>query len=74
MNITDRPHFAKPLSPPSSEAGYLPGRRLWQIGFVVVALVPLTFALLALAIGTERFLDADDVNVGLDSTYRYLGG
>ena len=53
---------------------HLPRKRVWQACFLVLALIPATSALLALVIGVERFVDADDVDVALDSTYRYFGG
>ncbi len=56
------------------ERPHLPGRRGWQAGFLVLASIPTVSALFALVIGVERFVDADDVDAALDSTYRYFGG
>ncbi|MEM9565785.1 MAG: DUF4345 domain-containing protein [Actinomycetota bacterium] len=69
MNMTDRPH-----SPATSANAHLPGRRAWQAVFLVLALIPLASSILALAIGTERFVGEADVDPALDSTYRYFGG
>ena len=66
MNVSDRPHSGLEL--------HLPRRRLWQGVFLVLTLIPLVSAALALAVGIERFVDADEVDVALDSTYRYMGG
>lgn len=65
QELPDRPH--------------LPRRRAWQAGFLVLALIPTASALVALAIGVERFTDTDAVDpaldgTALDSTYRYFGG
>ena len=45
----------------------------------MLALIPATSAVIALAVGVERFVDVDAVDVAidsraLDSTYRYFGG
>ncbi len=71
--------MSRTIPHPSPRSGhpdgpYLPRRRAWQAGFLVLALIPTTSALLALAIGVERFVSADEVDVALDSTYRYFGG
>ncbi|MEM7322100.1 MAG: DUF4345 domain-containing protein [Actinomycetota bacterium] len=68
QTITDLP-FRKALP----DRPFLPGKRVWQAGFLVLALIPATSAVLAMAVGVARFLD-DDVDVALDSTYRYFGG
>lgn len=64
QQLPDRPH--------------LPRRRAWQVGFLVLALIPTISSLIALAIGVERFIDADTADLmpdsALDSTYRYFGG
>ncbi|MEM7275072.1 MAG: DUF4345 family protein, partial [Actinomycetota bacterium] len=66
MNVSDRSHYEPEL--------YLPRRRAWQGVFLVLNLIPLVSASLALAVGIDRFVDADGVDVALDSTYRYFGG
>ena len=40
----------------------------------MLTLIPLVSAALALAVGIERFVDTDRVDVALDSTYRYFAG
>lgn len=42
--------------------------------FLVLSLLPATFALLAIIVGSERFVDDAATNVALDNNYRYLGG
>jgi hypothetical protein len=58
---------------------YLPRKRLWQAVFSVLVLVVTSSSLIAMGIGLERFISADDissddVNVAMDNTYRYFGG
>ncbi|MEL6985196.1 MAG: hypothetical protein AAFO29_22380, partial [Actinomycetota bacterium] len=52
--LPDRPH--------------LPRKRAWQAGFLVLALIPTVSALIALAIGVERFIDTDAVDPVVDTT------
>ncbi|MEM9893534.1 MAG: DUF4345 domain-containing protein [Actinomycetota bacterium] len=42
--------------------------------FTVLALIPSSTSILTLVVGMARFVDADEVNVALDSNLRYLGG
>lgn len=53
---------------------HLPHRRAWQVAFSSVALIPTSAALWTYAQGVERFVEPADVDVALDSTYRYYGG
>lgn len=66
MNVSDRSHSGLEL--------HLPGRRTWQGVFLVLTLIPLVSASLGLAVGIERFVDNEQVDVALDSTYRYFAG
>ncbi len=68
-----------PFSQEVPDRPHLPRRRAWQAGFLLLAAIPTASALVALAIGVERFIDADAVgpaldSTALDSTYRYFGG
>ncbi|MEM8904259.1 MAG: DUF4345 domain-containing protein [Actinomycetota bacterium] len=68
MNMTDRPLSA------TDTGRELPRRRAWHAAFAVLALIPAVTSVLTLVVGVERFVAVDDVDVALDSTYRYLGG
>lgn len=52
----------------------VPRRRAWQTVFLLLGLIPASTSVLALVVGTERFVEASDVDVALDSTFRYFGG
>ncbi|MEM9035201.1 MAG: DUF4345 domain-containing protein [Actinomycetota bacterium] len=69
MNVTDRPH-----SPTLATRPHLPHRRVWQAVILLLALIPTTTSSITLALGARRFVDAADVDVAFDNTYRYLGG
>lgn len=65
------------MNPPANDlpnSPHLPGRRVWQVVFLALALIPTTTSIITMALGMERFVDADEVVVGLDSNFRYLGG
>lgn len=52
----------------------LPRRRLWQVVFLALALIPAVSSIIAIVVGVDRFVDGSEIDPALDNTYRYLGG